>query len=398
MIERLLDKDVQNFILENENADPFALSLKNKEFKGIPIKVLAAQIAARKAAKTKLPTWYATNSIIYPSKISMEQCSSELTALYKANLVSGRSFIDLTGGAGVDTWAFSKKFDKGIYIEQNENLYSITKHNFNVLGMDNLTTYNTTAERFIEGFKGIVDFIYIDPARRDKNQNRVFQFSDCEPDIEVLLPKLLSIAQKIMIKASPMLDIDLSLKSLSNISAVHIVSVGNDCKEVLYIADAQSSENVELITVNLTPSKDEIFKFSQSDLTKSNARYTLPQNYLYEPNTSIMKAGAFQLIAEEFNIGKLHQHTHLYTSDTLVENFPGRAFKIENVISYDKKLIIKMIPEGKANIATRNFKDDVAQIRKKTKLKDGGEKYVFACTNIDNKPIVIICTKANKAL
>ncbi|MTI39218.1 THUMP-like domain-containing protein [Fulvivirga lutimaris] len=398
MIEKLLDKDVQNFILENENADPFALSLKNKEFKDIPIKELAAQIAARKVAKTKLPSWYNTYSIIYPPKISMEQCSSELTAIYKSNLVSGQSFIDLTGGAGVDTWAFSKRFDKGSYIEQNENLHSLTENNFGILGVDNLTTQNTTAERFIEGFEGSVDFIYIDPARRDKNQNRVFQFSDCEPNIEELLPKLLNIADKVMIKASPMLDIDLSLKSLSNISAVHIVSVGNDCKEVLYFADTRGSENVEFTTINLTTSNEEVFKFSQSDLTKSIAHYTSPQNYLYEPNASIMKAGAFQLVSEQFNVGKLHQHTHLYTSEKLQENFPGRVFKIETVINYDKKLVAKLIPEGKANIATRNFKDDVAQIRKKTKLKDGGDKYIFACTNLDNKPIMIICTKANKAL
>lgn len=398
MIEQLLDKDVQNFILENENADPFALSLKNKEFKGIPIQELAAQIASRQTAKTKLPDWYKTQFLVYPPKISMEQCSSQLTALYKANLVGGQSFIDLTGGAGVDTWAFSKKFDKGIYIEQNEILYSITKHNFSALGVDNLTTHNTAAESFIEDFKGTVDFIYIDPARRDKNQNRVFRFSDCEPNIEELLPELLSIAKKVMIKASPMLDIDLSLKSLSNISAVHIISVSNDCKEVLYIADAKGSENVEFTTVNLTTSGNEIFKFSQADLTKSDADFSLPQAFLYEPNASIMKAGAFQLVSSEFNVAKLHQHTHLYTSESLLESFPGRTFKIEAVINFDKKLITKLIPEGKANIATRNFKDDVAQIRKKTKLKDGGEKYVFACTNIDNKPIVIICTKVNRAL
>ena len=194
-----------------------------------------------------------------------------------------------------------------------------------------------------------------------------------------------------------MLDIDLSLKSLTNISAVHIVSVGNDCKEVLYIADEQHSANVEFTTINFTPSNNEVFKFSENDLHKRTASYSLPQNYLYEPNASIMKAGAFQLIAEKFNVGKLHQHTHLYTSEKLLEKFPGRAFQIEEVISYDKKLLSKLIPEGKANIATRNFKDDVAQIRKRTKLKDGGDKYVFACTNIDNKPVIIICTKANKA-
>jgi hypothetical protein len=398
LIEQLLDKDVQNFILENENADPFALSLKNKEFKGIPIQELAAQIASRQTAKTKLPDWYKTQSLVYPPKISMEQCSSQLTAEYKANLVAGKSFIDLTGGAGVDTWAFSKRFDEGIYIEQNEILYSITKHNFSALGVDNLTTHNTTAESFIEDFKGIVDFIYIDPARRDKNQNRVFRFSDCEPNIEELLPELLSIAKKVMIKASPMLDIDLSLKSLSNISAVHIISVSNDCKEVLYIAEAEDSKNVEFTTVNLATTGNEIFKFSQADLTKSDADFSLPQAFLYEPNASIMKAGAFQLVSSEFNVAKLHQHTHLYTSVSLLESFPGRTFKIEAVINFDKKLITKLIPEGKANIATRNFKDDVAQIRKKTKLKDGGEKYVFACTNIDNKPIVIICTKVNRAL
>ncbi len=397
MIEKLLDKDVQSFILENENADPFALSLKYKQYRDIPIKELAAQIAARKVAKSKLPDWYNSKSVIYPPKISMEQCSSQLTAQYKGNLVNGQSFIDLTGGAGVDTAAFSKRFNSGTYIEQNENLFSITKHNMSVLGIDNLSFYNTQAEKFLNEFAETIDFIYIDPARRDKNQNRVFQFSDCEPNIEALLPSLLKVVKKVMIKASPMLDIDLSLKSLSNISAVHIVSINNECKEVLYIAETKHSEEVQYFTVNLTHSKNEYFTFSSSD-TNNNAEYSLPKTYLYEPNASIMKAGAFQLVSEAFKLTKLHQHTHLYTSETLIDNFPGRFFIIENVIPYDKKLLTKLIPEGKANITTRNFKDDVAQIRKKTKLEDGGDKYLFACTNMENKPIIIICSKASKSL
>lgn len=398
MINKLLDKDVQNFILENENADPFAISLKNKEYKDIPIKEVAAQIAARKTAKTKLPDWYNTQSIIYPQKISMEQCSSQLTAAYKANLVSGRSFIDLTCGAGVDSWAFSKKFDQGYYVEQNENLYEITKHNFQALDVDNLDAHNTTAEQFISEFHDKVDFIYIDPARRDKNQNRVFQFADCEPNIVELLPELLMRSKKVMIKASPMLDIDLSLKSLSNITAVHIVSVNNDCKEVLYIVDTEGSHDIQFFTINITEQNSENFVFSSKELEKTAADYSLPKEYLYEPNASIMKAGAFQLVGEKFGLTKLHLHTHLYTSEELVENFPGRVFKVDEVINYDKKLLAKLIPECKANIATRNFKEDVAQIRKKTKLKDGGNKYLFACTNMENKPAIIICSKVNKAL
>ena len=203
MIEVLKQSEVQLFIIENENADPFELSLKYKNLFGLPTQVVADQIAARKKAKTKLPEWYNTEGIIYPPLLSMEQCSSEITAKYKAQILSGKSLIDLTGGTGVDTFYLSKVFETVVYVERNETLCSIAKHNFQTLGAENIQIVNSSAENFINTYKNKVDAIYIDPARRDHSNQKVFLWSDCEPDILSLQESLLQKAPQLLIKASP---------------------------------------------------------------------------------------------------------------------------------------------------------------------------------------------------
>jgi len=389
-----LNEKVRTFILKNEHADPFELSLKYKEVGGVPIKEVAQQIAARKKAKLKLPTWYACDQIVYPAKVSVEQSSSDITANYKASLVEGTQFIDLTGGMGVDSWALSKKFEKGIYLEQQKELVSICKHNFNSLGVANIAFKNGTAQEFLSKNAKPFDLIYLDPARRDQNKNKVFKLEDCTPNAIEILPQLLKNAHNILIKTAPLLDIRQTLKELKNVAEVHIVSVQNECKEVLYLLNEKGSTNPLIKTINYTSSgKPQQFDYYLEMEASANVQFGELKSFLYEPNSSIMKAGAFKAIAEKFSLIKLHQNTHLYTSETLHHEFPGRKFEILGSSSYSKKGFKKLVDGKKANIAVRNFPDNPEKVKKKLGLKDGGENYVFACRLFDESMAIINCRK-----
>lgn len=395
MIEQILKPEVQKFIKEHENQDPFSLSLRYKEIFDIPVKLIAAQIAARQKAKGKLPEWYDAQGIIFPPLISMEQCSSEATAKYKAELLSDSSLADLTGGAGVDTYYLGKKRTQIYYVEQNHELATITENNLTHLGVDNLQVLKETAEKFLSNLSHNVDNFYIDPARRNENDGKVFRFEDCTPDVITLLPDLLSKCnKKIMIKASPMLDIDLAIKDLKYVTEVHIVAVENECKEVLYLVEKGTKNDIKLVTVNIKKKGErEIFTFTKAEEGAATAPLSTPKNYLYEPNSAILKSGAFNIIALKHNVDKLHQHTHLYTSSTYVDNFPGRTFKVLKVVSYNKKVIAELLPQKKANITVRNFPEDVKTIRKKLGLKDGGDLYLLAFTDVNNEKKIAITQK-----
>ena len=255
MINKVLSAEVQAFIKEHDGDDPFQLSLNYSDVDGVPMPLISEQISGRQKAKSKLPSWYANKRVIFPPRLSMEQCSSEITANYKASLAQGKTFIDLTGGAGVDTWALSKVFDNGTYVEQNRELTSISKSNFKALGATNITILYSTAEEFLSDLNDQVDFIYIDPARRDNNKNRVYLLADCLPDITRLLPELREKAQAVLVKTSPMMDIDLSISKLAGIAEVHVVAIDNDCKEVLYMNSPKSSDDIVVKTKNFTKAR-----------------------------------------------------------------------------------------------------------------------------------------------
>ncbi|GAA0892189.1 SAM-dependent methyltransferase [Fulvivirga kasyanovii] len=386
----LLKPEVQQFIKAHEKDDPVTLILKHKEVHGVSIKLIAAQITARQKAKTKLPEWYAAQSIIFPPTISMEQCSSEITAKYKASIISGNSVIDLTGGAGVDTYYLSKSFEKATYIEQNEELASITSDNLRSLGATNIVCKNDKAENFLK-HTSKVDVIYLDPARRDEHAQRVFRFGDCEPNVTEILPDLMARANTVLIKASPMLDIESSVQDLRFVQEIHIVSVENECKEVLYLLRQPEIDNPVIHTVNIRKNGErQRFSFHRSSEMNATAEYGLPDKFLYEPNSAILKAGAFKSIAQAYNIKKLHAHTHLYTSSAENTDFPGRRFRIIDVVPYNKKTVAAYLPGKKANVSARNFPDEVQVIKKKLGLKDGGNLYLFAFTDKEeNKRIAI---------
>ena len=391
--KRLLDKEVQLFIRQNEEADVAALALSDDLIGGLPPHLIISQIVGRKKAKLKIPEWYNTENIIFPKVLSMEQCSSEITAKYKATLVSGESFADLTGGAGVDTFYMSQSFEEATYLDADSRLASMAEHNFATLGAENITCKHGDAFNFLDGSLAF-SWLYVDPARRDDNDHKVAFLEDCRPNILTLLPEMLKASAHVLLKTAPMLDISLALEKLPNTHKVHVVAVNNECKEVLYEIGRVPAQQVEVVTVNFPKNGPrQVFSFNYHGEKSEQALYAKPGKYLYEPNASIMKAGAFKAVSSTYQIAKLHPNSHLYTSDKLLNDFPGRIFKVEQCLKLDKKVLNQVLPEGKANIATRNFPMSVKDIRKKTGLKDGGENYLFATTLQDNTKVVLVTKK-----
>jgi hypothetical protein len=392
----ILSPEAQKFIQENSSTPVEELVLRSKKYPTLNIPLLVSQIEGKNKAKKKLPSWWACEKIIYPVKLSMEQCSSELTAAYKASLLSGDTLVDLTGGFGVDCAAFAEKMKKVIYVERNAELAAIATHNFGVLKKNNIEVLNTVSEDFISNFIYRSDWIFIDPARR-KEGSKVFRFADCEPDVLKLQKALFKMSDRILIKTSPLLDIDQAVKELGYVKEIHVLAVDNECKELLFILEeAAKKTEPEIIAVNIRKEiiKD-AFQFNRKKESEAEVKLSLPLQYLYEPNAAILKAGAFKSIAVATGLYKLNASSHLYTSGEYQESFPGRAFRILKIVKYSKKEILPELPEGKANITTRNFPDTVEDIRKKTGIKDGGSVYLFATKDLYDKPVILLTEKIN---
>lgn len=395
MLSELLNPSVQQYILEHEKDDVNSLILKGKSIEGVSAKVIAEQISSRRKAGEKLPFLLSASNIIFPPKLSMEQCSSELTARYKSQLLKGNSIADLTGGAGIDSYFFSQQFRSVDYVEMNADLATITNHNFSQLEATNITTHTTTAEKFLANEENSYDVIYLDPARRDTNKNKVFKFTDCTPDITQLLPGLLKKANTVLIKASPMIDIHQGIKELSHIQNIHIIAINNDCKEVLYFLNNNHERKIKVVCSNYTNIKGwEEFQFSLEEESLTVSNFSWPKKFIYESNVAILKAGAFKSVGEYYKLDKLEVNSHLYTSDNLLKDFPGRAFELVQVLGYNKKALQAAIPSKKANVTTRNFPDSVEAIRKKTGLRPGGENYLFATTLMNGKKVILLTKKA----
>ena len=354
----------------------------NKEF-------IINQINGIQKAANKLPEFAANKEIIYPTPLSLEQCSSEVAAIFKSNLISGNSLLDLTGGFGVDTYFFSKRFNQIIYVEQQKSLFEIATANFNVLKA-NITAICSSAEIFLVTNQEQFDIIYIDPARRNQSQ-KVFQLEDCSPPVLEMLPKLFTISSTILIKTSPMLDIKKAIQQLKCVERVFVLSIKNECKEVLYLLQKNTTDILEINTINISESEQH-FNFNYLDEENLSVNFSNPQNYLYEPNASILKAGGFKSIANTFSLTKIASNSHLYTSVEPISDFPGRTFKINNVLAYQANQF-KLLGITKANVSCRNFKENVETVRKKLKLKDGGNIFIFATTTSENKPILCITEK-----
>lgn len=392
----ILSPEFLSFCKEHEDDNIYELSLQHKNNHNIDIQSAIHQIKGRQIAKHKLPSWYAIENIAYPIHLSLEQSSSEKTAHYKQSLVAGGgTMIDLTGGLGVDISFLSAKYNKAIYVEQQEALTTLAKHNFQALGLHNIDVINSDSNEYLRELNSQVDFIYIDPARRDNTGHKTVMIEDCVPNLLEIQDELRSKAKRVMIKLSPMLDISLALSKLEYISSVHIVSVDNECKELLFLMENKETSDVQFHCVNIGKQQIDSFSYIQKEEVQAISNFTSDLGiYLYEPNASIMKSGAFKLIGQRFGLKKLQINSHLYTSDILEPDFPGRKFKINRISSFGKKELKKTL-DGihKANISVRNFPISVEALRKKLKVAEGGTDYIFATTLEDNQKVLIICER-----
>mgnify|MGYP003367350759 CR=1 FL=1 len=437
-----MNQATQDFIRQHQDDDVRQLAFLGSKYPEVDMPFALDQIRGRKMARVKLPRWASLEGIIYPPHISMEQCSSESTALYKAELAarllglpassSGTEmkteneieFVDLTGGFGVDfSYIAARLGVKSMYVERQAHLCEAAKENFERLGLKNAIVKNGDGIEVLHSFLpkkddaasaddslGIIydqplsllktklglKLIFIDPARRDDAGNKVVSLKDCTPDVTVLQEEMLSKADYVIIKLSPMLDWHRAISELSHVREVHIISVNNECKELLLVLSARNmGGNLRIYCVNDAQS----FVCDEMDMESSSVKIapsTLEEmQYLYEPNASLMKAGCFGVLSDRYDARMLSKNSHLFVSQAPIEAFPGRSFRIIAISSFNKKELKRHLSGiTKANIATRNFPLSVAELRKRLKLKDGGETYIFATTLSDESHVLVITEKA----
>lgn len=390
MNNNILHSDVQAFINKNLKTDIPGLVLKGSPFENIKIHYLANQILSKSKCRTKLPHWFVTAGIYYPKPLNIEQTSSETTAQYKARLVSGKSLVDLTGGFGVDSYFLAQKVQELTHCEIDQELSAIASHNFTVFGVKHINCLPVDGISFIQTTPEKFDWLYVDPSRRSDLKGKVFLLEDCIPNIVEHLDLMLSKSKQLLIKLSPILDIKAVINKLRNVTEIHIVAYLNEVKELLIVIEKENKLPIKIKTINFKRNLEDVFEAVY--MAQATASFSLPKTYLYEPNAAILKAGLFNQVSQQIGVFKLHVNSHLYTSDTLVD-FPGRTFIILSSFKYNPKEIKKNFPIKKANITSRNFHETVAQIRKRTAIKEGGADYLFFTTDIENQAIVVHCIK-----
>ncbi|QNH62857.1 class I SAM-dependent methyltransferase [Hymenobacter sediminicola] len=385
----------RQYVAEHLHDDPAQLALQARRYPGLPIPDLVRQIQARQKARPKVPAWADNPDLIFPPALSVEQASSARTAAFKASLVSGQRLVDLTGGFGVDVSCFAEQVAEVHYVERNAALAEVVRFNLTHLGVRNVQYHAVDAVNFLRSTPDTFDWIYLDPARRDTAARKIFRLQDCEPDVLRLMPLLLHKGRRVLLKTSPMLDIEQAILELRQVRRLWVVAVDNECKEVLYELGPEPAVDPERYTVNLRrDGTQQEFRMNRAREARAIPRYAEPQQYLYEPNVAVLKAGGFRSVGTAFELLKLHQHSHLYTSDVLRTDFPGRIFRIRAVEKYDGvALKAHLGTDGRAHVTTRNFPDTVAEFRHRTGIREGGEIYLFATTNLEGKLMVLVCEK-----
>lgn len=391
-----LSPETLAFIDSHRGDDVRTLALQAKKYPAVDMAEAVVQIAGYQIAEKKVPLWAQTAGIRYPQHLSMEQCSSEVTARYKASLVSGDTLTDLTAGWGVDCSFLARNFRCADYVERQETLCRIAAHNFPLLGLPHVRIHCADAVEYLQSMEP-VDCLFLDPARRDSHGGKTVAIAECEPDVCRLEPLLVEKGKTVMIKLSPMLDMASALRDLQYVRRIHVVSVNNECKELIILLrkapDEEETAAGEVIisceqVVNNSVHQHFQFTFSE----EKSAGCPLAEsvgNYLYEPGAALLKAAPYRLLATRYGVEKLHPNSHLYTSSGLVD-FPGRRFRVTAVSGFGKK-DLKVLLEGveKANLTVRNFPSSVAELRKKLKLKEGGDTYLFATTLASGEKVLI---------
>lgn len=391
-----LSPETLAFIDSHRGDDVRTLALQAKKYPAVDMAEAVVQIAGYQIAEKKVPLWAQTAGIRYPQHLSMEQCSSEVTARYKASLVSGDTLTDLTAGWGVDCSFLARNFRCADYVERQETLCRIAAHNFPLLGLPHVRIHCADAVEYLQSMEP-VDCLFLDPARRDSHGGKTVAIAECEPDVCRLEPLLVEKGKTVMIKLSPMLDMASALRDLQYVRRIHVVSVNNECKELIILLrkapdEEEAAEGEVIISCEqvVNNSVHQHFQFTFSE--EKSAGCPLAEsvgNYLYEPGAALLKAGPYRLLATRYGVDKLHPNSHLYTSSGLVD-FPGRRFRVTAVSGFGKK-DLKVLLEGveKANLTVRNFPSSVAELRKKLKLKEGGDIYLFATTLASGEKVLI---------
>lgn len=361
-------QELQQFINANLNSDLHSLLLKKSPFPDVSMQEIVQQIKGKQVAQKKFP-FLLKDGIIFPPQLSLEQSSSDKTAVYKAGHLDGKKFIDLTSGFGIDAYYLSENFDEITLVEQNPELLQIVEHNWNVLEKK-AKFINQKLEDFLNDNQNVFDVIYLDPARRDNNKNKVFLLEDLSPNILEIQDKLLSISKQIVIKLSPLIDLKYLISVLKNISRIDIIAVKNDVKEIVVFLSVEYSGDITCHCVNLESGESD-FEFRFGDEENAQAEYAEPEKFIYIPNNTLLKAGVFNLISEKFNLKKLHPNSHIYTSNVRIDNFAGRIFEMEVV---EGKQVKK---KAQFNIISKNYPLKPEEIKRKYGLKDGGNDYLI---------------------
>lgn len=403
-----IDQKIIGFVNEHKLDDIQKLLLNAGKYPDIDVKLAVRLITAKKVIDKKMPVWQDKDGLFFPNKLSVEQSSSQSTAEYKKRFVKGDKrgvVLDITGGLGVDSFFLSQSVNHLFYFERNKDICDAAIHNFKYLNINNITISNIeiSKESISKQLLFPADLIYMDPSRRDNNQNRIFAITDYQPNILELKDDLFKLSDTILIKVSPMVDISATIEQISEVTEVHVLSVNNECKELLFLLgrDCNNSKtdrkNIKIFTTNFCKNnKTDIFNFNmgvESD-TCTNFSGDELMTYLYEPNSSILKAGAFKSISTYFDIFKLHDSTHLYTNSLKISDFPGRRFVIKEQMDFKRENIRNFRDVyPKANVSTRNFPLTPEELKKTLKISDGGELYVFGCTVFSGAKKILVCTK-----
>ncbi|ROI10384.1 methyltransferase [Chryseobacterium sp. H3056] len=379
-MKNILKKEIQDYINANLSTDLHSLLLKKSPFSEVPMQEIVQQIKGKKVAQKKF-NFLLKEGVIFPPNLNLEQASSQATAEYKAENVSGKSFVDLTSGFGIDAYFLSQNFEEVILVEQNPELLEIVQHNWKILDKK-AVFFNNTLENFLAENQRRFDLIYLDPARRDANKNKKFLLEDLSPNLLEIQENLLQTAPKILVKLSPLIDISYLISVLPNISEIQIIAVRNEVKELVVLLETEKSAvSPKIICTNLE-SEDAVFSFNYHEEKEAIPKFFEPLKYLYIPNNSVLKSGGFNVLAQKCNLEKLAPNTHFYTSDNFKENFPGRVLEVEIINS-------SQIKKGeKYNIISKNHPLSPEEIKKKYKIKDGGSRYLIFSQSLKSKIIL----------
>ncbi len=389
----ILSQATADFLSRHPDDDPIKLLLQQGRYPDVDMRMVAQQLEGRRQAQEKWPSLCKREGYLFPPKINREQSSSEATALYKASLVSqGETLADLTGGMGIDSLFFAQKVSRVDYCEMDPDVFELSRHNFQALKADNISCHLGDSIAWLETQKEPHDVIFIDPARRDANGHKVQAFEDCTPNLLMHLDLLRNHCRRLIVKASPMIDITLGINQLKEVSQVHIIAVKGECKEVLFVVEPTVSP-CQYYCIDIQPDTTHLLSFTpEEEQNASLMTASQIKHYLYEPHAALMKGGALRILCSKYGVEKLGRNSHLYTSDALVSDFPGRIFEVETTLSVNSKEINRLLPQRKVHLLCKNYPFTTALLQKKLRLIEGGHQHLI-CTRLGDSPIGILCHK-----